>query len=241
AALFGAGHRVRQEHVLVDQRLEPALLLLLGAVGREDLHVPGVRRRRAEHRGRAAVAADHLVEQTQLELAEAGAAQVPVEEDRPQALVLDLLLELADVRLHHRIRPAHRVREDVVERLDLLLAEPLDPVELGLELGVGGEIPCHGPIVPDRGMAARPCGSRPRQRLPARSASRAASASTMRAPAEPGSGFSADVSSRAAKPSSAMYPARYRARTPTPMQADRQRENATQYGRSDTSRPDRRA
>jgi hypothetical protein len=71
------------------------------------------------------------------ELSEARAAQLPVEKDRPQALVLDLKLELTDVRLHYRVRPAHRVGEDVVERLDLLLAESLDPVELLLELGVG--------------------------------------------------------------------------------------------------------
>ena len=142
AAALRLGHRVRREHVLVEQRLEPSLLLFLGAVGREDLHVPGIGRRRTEHRGCPGVTADHLVEQSQPELPEARAAQLPVEKNRPQALVLDLKLELADVRLH-RVWPAHRVGEDVVERLDLLLAEPLDPVELVLELRFGGEIPRH--------------------------------------------------------------------------------------------------
>src|SRR6266567_8245216 len=100
AAALWLGHRERREHVLVEQRLEPPLLLFPGAVGREDLHVSCIWRRRAEHRGRASVTADHLVEQSQPELPEAWSAQLPVEEDRPQALVLDLLLELTDVRLH---------------------------------------------------------------------------------------------------------------------------------------------
>jgi hypothetical protein len=74
AAALRLGHRERREHVLVEQRLEPPLLLLAGAVGREDLHVPGVGRRGAEHRRRPGIAADHLVEQGQLELPEARAA-----------------------------------------------------------------------------------------------------------------------------------------------------------------------
>src|SRR6516164_183080 len=143
AAALRLGHRERREHILVKQRLEPPLLLFLGAVGREDLHVPGIGRCGAEHRGCSIVATDHLIEQSQPELSETWAAKISVEEDRPQALVLDLLLELADVRLHHRVWPAHRMGKHVVERLDLLPAEPLDPVELLLELRVGGEIPRH--------------------------------------------------------------------------------------------------
>ena len=233
AATLRFGHRVGREHVLVEQRLEPPLLLLLGAVGREDLHVPGIGCRRAEHRRCPGVAADHLVEQSQPELPEAWAAQLPVEEDRPQALVLDLKLELTDVRLD-RVWPAHGMGEDVVERLDLLLAEPLDPVELVLELRIGGEVPRHA-LTPCRlmpyqlpwqerprwsrwfhcdgsrigrkaapGVRASPLGHRP----PSRSASRAASARTTRLPAEPGSRDSAGAWSLAAKPSSAMCPAR---------------------------------
>jgi hypothetical protein len=97
----------------------------------------------AEHRRRAGVAADHLVEQTQLELPEARAAELLAKENGPQPLVLDLLLELTDVRLYRRVPPPHRVGEDVVERLNLLPAEPPDPVELLLERRIGGEVPCH--------------------------------------------------------------------------------------------------
>ena len=43
--------------------------------------------------GAERVAAEDLVEQAELELAEAGPAELLVEEDRPQALVLDLLLQ----------------------------------------------------------------------------------------------------------------------------------------------------
>jgi hypothetical protein len=143
AAALGLGHRVGGEHVLVQQRLEPPLLLLLGPVGREHLHVPGVGRRRTEHLRRAGIPADDLVEQAELELAVAGAAELLVEEDRPQALLLHLLLEFAHVRLDDGVRRPDRVRKDVVERLDLLLAERLDPVELLLELRIGGEVPRH--------------------------------------------------------------------------------------------------
>ena len=45
--------------------------------------------------------------------------------------------------------------ENLVERLDLLLAEPLDPVELFTELRVGGEIPRHA-LTPCRLVRYRP-------------------------------------------------------------------------------------
>ena len=97
------GHRVGREHVLVQQRHEPPLLLLLGPVGGEHLHVPGVGCSGAENLRRRGVAADHLVQQRQLQLAEPGTAELLVEEDRPEPLLLDLLLERADVGLHHGV------------------------------------------------------------------------------------------------------------------------------------------
>ena len=95
-AALRLGHRVRRPHLLVEHRLEPALLLLVGAVRGEHLHVAGVGRGRAEHLRRRRVAAEDLVEQAELELAVAGAAELLVEEDRPQALVLDLVLQALD-------------------------------------------------------------------------------------------------------------------------------------------------
>src|SRR5258708_2141523 len=83
--------RIRREDVLVQQRLKPPLLPLVGAEGGEHLDVPGVGGGGAEHLRGAGVAADDLVQQPQLELAEAGTPELLVEEERPQALVLDLL------------------------------------------------------------------------------------------------------------------------------------------------------
>ena len=85
-AALRLGHRVRRPHLLVEHRLEPTLLLLVGAVRGEHLHVAGVGRGRAEHLRRRRVAAEDLVEQAELELPVAGPAELLVEEDRPQAL-----------------------------------------------------------------------------------------------------------------------------------------------------------
>ena len=140
---LGLGHRIRRPDLLVEHRLEPTLLLLLGAVRGEHLHVAGVGRGRAEHLRRRRVAAEDLVEQAELELAVAGTAEVLVEEDRPETLVLHLVLEALHERPDLRVLRPHRVREHVLERLDLLAAELLDPVELLLELRLGREVPTH--------------------------------------------------------------------------------------------------
>ena len=87
----------------------------------------------AEHVRGSGVASDHLVEQAELELTEAGAAELLVEEDRPEALILDFLLQFAHIGFHRGIGQPHRMRKHVVERLDLLLTELLDPVELASE------------------------------------------------------------------------------------------------------------
>jgi hypothetical protein len=137
------GHRVGRPELLVHERDEPPLLLLGRAVGGEHLHVAGVGRGRAEEARRRRVPAQDLVDQRQLELPEARAAQLLVEEQRPQAPVLDLLLQGAGARLHRRVAEAERRREDQVERGDLLPAELLDPIELLLEFGLGREVPGH--------------------------------------------------------------------------------------------------
>src|SRR5439155_19824765 len=79
----------------------------------------------------------------ELELPVAGAAELLVEEDRPEALLLDLVLEVLHQTLDLRVLRPHGVREDHVERLDLFAAELVDPIELLLELGLGREIPRH--------------------------------------------------------------------------------------------------
>ena len=102
-AALRLGHRVRRPHLLVEHRLEPALLLLVGAVRGEHLHVAGVGRGRAEHLRRRRVPAEDLVQQAELQLPVAGTAELLVEEDRPQALLLDLVLQALDERPDLRV------------------------------------------------------------------------------------------------------------------------------------------
>jgi hypothetical protein len=89
------------------------------------------------------IAGADLVDETELQLTEAGPAEFLVEEQRPESLVLDLVLEILDERLDLRVLRSHGVREHHVERLDLFAAELLHPVELLLELGFRREIPGH--------------------------------------------------------------------------------------------------
>ena len=67
------GHREAGADVAVEQRLEPALLLLLGAVLGEDLHVAGVGRRAVEDHRRDAAAAHQLAEHPVLPVGQPGA------------------------------------------------------------------------------------------------------------------------------------------------------------------------
>ena len=137
------GHGVGREDLLVHEGVEPALLLLVGAVGRQHLHVAGVGRSGAEHDRRRSVPAKDLVDQGELELTEPRAAQLRVEEQGPKAAVLDLVLEGIHQRLDLGVPGPGRAWEHEVQRLDLGDAELLDPVELLLELRVGRKVPGH--------------------------------------------------------------------------------------------------
>ena len=66
------GHRVAGEHLAVEQRLEPLLLLLRGAVRGDDLGVAGVGRRAAEDDGRPHRPAEQLVRRAGLPIERAG-------------------------------------------------------------------------------------------------------------------------------------------------------------------------
>ena len=138
------GHRVRRHDLLCEQRLEVALLQVVGAVVGQDLGVARVGRLTAEDDRSAVRASEDLVEQRQLDLAVAGAAEVRTEVARPQAPLAHLLLERWDQRLTHRILHVPCVVDDLIDGLDLVADEVVDPVELCLELGIGFEIPTHG-------------------------------------------------------------------------------------------------
>ena len=143
AAALRFGHRERRPDLLVHEREEPPLLLFGRAVRGEDLHVAGVGPLRPEdHRGRA-VPAEDLVDQRELELAEAGASELLVEEQGPQPLVFDPLLERVDDGLELGFLRLGGVGKEEVDGIDLVGAELLDPVELLLEFRFGREVPRH--------------------------------------------------------------------------------------------------
>ena len=144
-ARVGLGHRVAGEQLAVEQRLEVALLLLGRAVVGDDLGVAGVRRLAAEHDRRPLRPPQDLVQQGQLELAVALAAELGTEVGGPQPLAANLLLQGVDDLAPRPLEGlVLLVPPDEVERLDLLAHEPVSPVQLLLELGLGFEVPRHG-------------------------------------------------------------------------------------------------
>ena len=143
------GHREAGHDLTLEQRLEVVLLLLVGAVVRQDLGVACVRGLGAEDPPAPAPGcAQLLVEQRQLDLAVALAAQLRAQVRRPQLLVAHgLLHRVDDGPLLRGLLLVDVVRPDELERRDVVLDELLDPVQLLLELGVGTEVPCHDGIL----------------------------------------------------------------------------------------------
>ncbi len=72
---------------------------------------------RAENDWRAFGPAEDLVEQRELDLTESGAAQMRAEVGRPQAALLDDLLQRRDQRLAHRVIQVVRLLDDQIDRL----------------------------------------------------------------------------------------------------------------------------
>ncbi len=104
---------------------------------------------------------EDLVEQGQFDLAVPGPAEVRAEVAGPQAAIADLLLERWDERLTHRVLHVPRVVDDLIDRFDLVAHEVVDPIELGLELGVGLKIPTHDGIPLLTSATASMCAERP--------------------------------------------------------------------------------
>ena len=107
---------------------------------REDLRVAGVRRGVAERQRRDRRGAEDLVHQPQLHLAHALPAELGRQVRRPQAALLDLLLQRRD-RPHQPVEA--ELVPDRLQRPDLAADELGHPVELLLVVGVGGEVPAH--------------------------------------------------------------------------------------------------
>jgi hypothetical protein len=144
------GHREGGHDRALEQRLQVALLLLLGAVQGEDLGVAGVRGGRAEHRRRPGGPPEDLVHQRQLQLPVPLAAELGTEVTGPQSLLLHLLAQRVQDRPRRLVADVvgvSRAREEQVKRLAFLADEPGHPVELLLELRFGEELP-HVPLLP---------------------------------------------------------------------------------------------
>ena len=102
-------------------------------------------------------AAEDLVEQRQLHLAVALAAEFGAEVAGPQALVAAPSAAAAAARPStSRVGLVVRVAEHEVERLDLVAHELVDPVELRLVLGIGLEVPHEHRVYRTRQPSGRP-------------------------------------------------------------------------------------
>ena len=96
----------------------------------EDLAVAGVGCLRAEHDRRALGAAEDLVEQRELHLAVAGAAEMRAEVRRPQPAFLDDPLQRRDQRLAHWIVEVVGLLDDQVDRARIPSGRTLPPMQL---------------------------------------------------------------------------------------------------------------
>ena len=138
------GHREAGEDLTGQQAGQVAVLLVLGAEAGDDLGIAGVGRLGAEHDRRPRAAAQDLVDQRQLDRAEALPAEFRAEVRRPQTLVANLLFERVDDPAPLVVqRQKFAAGEQHLQRLDLFADELADPVELLLEFRFGREVPRH--------------------------------------------------------------------------------------------------
>ena len=161
-------HREARADLAVEQRLEPALLLRVGAVLGEDLHVAGVGRRAVEDHRRDAAAAHLLAEHPVLPVGEPGAEAVVRQEQVPEALGLGALAQLDQDLGVGNARPdlgIERLDRLALDGVDVLLHELPDPVQEGGHSV--GRCEIHG-----RGAYPPPLEGQPRQQRGARAAER---------------------------------------------------------------------
>jgi hypothetical protein len=123
--------------VVVEQRLEPALLLLRRAVFGQDLHVAGVRRRAVEgHRGHDAAAAHLLAEHPVLPVGQAGPVLLVGQKQVPEPFRLRPLAHLHDDRRVGDARPdllVERLHGLPLDRQHVLVHELADALAEGLD------------------------------------------------------------------------------------------------------------
>ena len=137
-------HRVRGEAFPVEQRLQVARFLLGSAVVGDDFGVAGVGRLTSEHERRPHRPAEDLVQQCQLQLAVALAAQLRPEVSGPEPAAPYFLPQRFDDPASLIVqRNELQVREDQIEWLDLLAHEIVRPLQLLLVIGFSFETPDH--------------------------------------------------------------------------------------------------
>src|ERR1700674_3033092 len=110
---------------------------------REDLRVARVRRLASKHNRREPRAPEDLVHQRELDLPVALPAELRSEMARAQFALAHFGLQRPHQLVSFRIANVVSMSQPVVERLDFLAHELIDPVEVLLELGLGFKIPTH--------------------------------------------------------------------------------------------------
>ena len=101
------------------------------------------RRLASEHRRRPPRSPQDLVQQRELDLAEALAAELGPQMRGPQSLVLHLLLQRPQDGHHLRVLFVVRIEGDQIERFEFFDHEFFDPVQLRLVVRICFEVP-HG-------------------------------------------------------------------------------------------------
>ncbi len=119
------GHPEARADLALEQRLQPALLLLRRPEHREHLHVAGVRRSAVDRLGGDLDAATgDLGERRVLEVRQPGAVLLVGQEEVPEALRARFDLQLLDDRRHDmRVALASLARIDRLGRVDVLVHE----------------------------------------------------------------------------------------------------------------------
>jgi hypothetical protein len=137
-------HREAREDFTGEQAGQVAVLLILSAEPGQYFGVAGVGGLGSEHDRRPRAAAEYLVDQCELDRAEALPAEFGPQMRRPQSVVTNLLFERVDDSATFVIeRQEFAAGKQHLQRLHLLPNELANPVEALLELRFGGEVPCH--------------------------------------------------------------------------------------------------
>ena len=143
-AALRLGHGEAGDDFVVEKRLEEQPLVFVGSVVGEDLGVAGVGRLAAEN-GRAEIRpAEDFVEQRQLDLTVALAAEFRAQMAGPKLAFAHFLLQRPDELVAPRVLDVARVSKDKIERFDLLADEGVDPIKLDLKIRLCLKIPHRG-------------------------------------------------------------------------------------------------